>query len=278
MVANYIKSIEQVEQFLYDYTICTLVTNMNEYQEMLRSFSDAGFINDRCEFLYIDNCNKNTFDAFSGLNRFLREAKGRFIIICHQDILLIDDDIVVLDERVKEISSLDPQWAILGNSGGVNIKHRVMHVTRGNGKREIEKLLPIKVQSVDENFIVVRNSANLALSADLCGFHLYGVDLCLIADILGFSAYVIEFNVLHKSDGNADIYFYKQLDNLKNKYTKGLRDRFMSTTITRFYLSGSILRKLIYNSRIALYLARQYCKLFSPKMKFYKPIKTKNGL
>lgn len=276
MVSSFIKSIEQVEQFVYDYTICTLVTNLDEYQEMVTSFSDAGFTSDRCEFLYIDNCNKNTFDAFSGLNRFLREAKGRFIIMCHQDILLIDDDIKVLDERIKEMSLLDPQWAILGNSGGVNIKHRVMHITRRNGKRELESLLPIRVQSVDENFIVVRNDANLALSANLRGFHLYGVDLCLIADILGFNAYVIEFNLLHKSDGNADSHFYKQLNDFKIKYTHGLRDRFMSTTITRFYLSGSIIKNFLFNSPISLYFARQYCKLFRSKLKYYKPINTKN--
>ena len=54
--------------------------------------------------------------------------------------------------------------------------------------------LPAKVHTLDENFIVVRRAANLSLSHDLDGFHLYGTDLCLIADVLGGNRYVIDFH------------------------------------------------------------------------------------
>ena len=55
---------------------------------MLQSFFSQGFDEEICEFIYIDNSTQNTFEAYAGLNRFLREAKGKYIIICHQDILL----------------------------------------------------------------------------------------------------------------------------------------------------------------------------------------------
>src|SRR5580704_15999128 len=70
------------------YSICTLVTNHAEYAGMMESFIKAGFDPAFCEFLYLDNSTENRFDAFRGYNHFLQHAKGDYIILCHQDILL----------------------------------------------------------------------------------------------------------------------------------------------------------------------------------------------
>lgn len=61
------------------YSICTIVTRLNEYAEMLASFRAGGFKDPDCELLYLDNTHGNVFDAYSGK------------ILCHQDIVLLED-------------------------------------------------------------------------------------------------------------------------------------------------------------------------------------------
>lgn len=270
MSFNFIKNIKKEEEFQFKFSICTLVSKPDEYQEMVNSFLTAGFDPEFCEYLCIDNSKTNVFGAFSGLNRFLREAKGKYIILCHQDILLHDHRINDLELRIREMDDIDPHWAILANAGGINLKHLAMHLTQNSGNILFEKHLPLKAHSVDENFILVKNEANLSLSNDLEGFHLYGTDICLIAETLGFNTYIIDFNLTHKSDGNVDHSFYKLRTELMKKYRRAFRGRFMSTTITRMYLSGNSLGFYLFNSALIMFLVRQYYKLFRPK-KGYQP-------
>lgn len=263
------------EQFQYKFSVCTLVTDMVEYKEMVNSFKEAGFTLSDTEYLYADNCGKNSFDAFSGLNRFLREAKGEKIILCHQDILLHDAKRVDLELRISEIERIDSKWGVIGNAGGINLKHTSMHLTQKTGKRLIEKYLPIRAQNVDENFMVVRNSSNLALSSCLHGFHMYGPDLTIIADVLGFKNYIIDFNLTHKSDGNANKSFYDLKEEFRKNYNRAFRNRFIGTTITRFYISGNSFGHWFFNTPAALFFARQGYKIFRPKSKYHIKFNTK---
>ncbi len=256
--------------YMYEFSICTLVTKKEEYAEMIVSFLGCGFTYDNCEYLYIDNTGGGQYDAFSGLNLFLQRAQGKYIILCHQDILLHDHTRADLSQRIQQLDSIDPQWGILGNAGGINLKWVAMHVTQKSGKRLKEALLPLKTMTVDENFMLVKNDANLAFSSNLNGFHMYGTDICLIADVLGYSAYVVDFNLTHKSDGNADESFYSLKRALIKKYHKAFKSRFISTTITRFYISGSYLGDILGNSPIILFFVRQYYKFFKGKRKYHK--------
>jgi hypothetical protein len=265
------RKIEKNEDFEYEFSICTLVTDAAEYLEMQDSFIANGFTMELCEYLHIDNSAQNTFEAFAGLNRFLRHAKGRYIILCHQDILLESHGIEELKTRMAELNDLDPNWAAIGNAGSVNIKYRSVHIIQTSGRSGHEKYLPIRVQTLDENFIVVKNSANLALSTDLAGFHFYGADICLVADALGYSCYVVDFKLIHKSEGNDDEQFYRVKKELIKKYRRAYRPRFIGTTITRFYLSGNKLQNAIGNTRIVLFLARQFYKLFRKQFYYKKP-------
>ncbi len=278
------RKIDKDEVFKFEFSICTLVTNMPEYLEMRESFIKGGFTTDTCEYLYIDNITQNTFEAYAGLNRFLREAKGKYIILCHQDILLTQHGLNDLRDRIDEIGKIDPQWGILGNAGSVNIKYRAVHLIQGLGKKSleksagnsfkdlVEKYLPIRVATLDENFIIVKNSANVALSADLGGFHFYGADICLVADVLGFSCYVIDFKLLHKSEGNDDSKFYQLKRKLIRKYGRAFRSRFTGTTVTRFYISGNKLLNILGNTRLILFIARQYYKIFRRKSSYHRQV------
>jgi hypothetical protein len=257
------KSIKAEEEFKYLFSVCTLVSRTDEYNEMLDSFIKAGFGEDRCEYLYIDNSQgANVLEAYQGINRFLREARGQYIIICHQDILLNYDGADELIKKINEVQSTDPNWAVLGNAGGVNLKYLSLYIVQNSGPMLYETSFPLKTMTLDENFLVVRAKANLSLSNDLSGFHLYGTDICLLADILGYNAYIIEFKLLHKSLGNVDRSFFDLESRLIRKYTRALRPRFLRTPFAQFYIAGGRLRTFFGNTPLALFFARKYYQIF----------------
>jgi hypothetical protein len=232
------------------FSICTLVTRLAEYSEMVESFVSHGFTPADCEYLYLDNSESNRFDAFRGYNIFLSEARGDFIILCHQDILLLDDGRAELEQRLDELTAHDPKWALCGNAGGVAFNRWAVRISDRFGTNQSIGAFPVHVTALDENFILVKREANLASSSDLSGFHFYGADLCIVADFLGRSAWVIDFHLCHKGVGTTGASFYRHRKDVARKYRKAFRSRFVVTTMTHFYLSGSSILSRILTSRV----------------------------
>jgi len=230
------------------YSVCTLVTNLTEYNDMLISFGDKGFNEDNTEFLYISNVDSNQYDGYTGLNHMLNIAKGEYIILCHQDILLNFDDKSALDARISELNTKDKNWALAGNAGGDSYT-RYRRITDPHGTSNIGDF-PQKVISLDENFIVVNSKNRVALSGNLHGFHMYGTDLCIVADILGYNAYVIDFHLQHKSAGNKDASFYASEKNLIKKYQLAFRQRLIKSSCTKLFVSSSNFFSQLLNVKI----------------------------
>lgn len=264
-IMNEINAIEidTIEQAPHPkYSICTLLTEKDQYVDALASFREAGFTEPECEFLYIDNTTTNKYDAYAGVNQFLQKAQGDYIILCHQDLILHADNRVKLDQIIDEVSLLDNNWALLGNAGGTVPGRQAYHLTEytGEDKHYLHRgKFPASAHSLDENFIIVRKSANLSTSHDLEGFHLYGTDLCMIARILGYSAYVIDFHLWHL--GGASIrtpvikgaHVTSTFDECKHrlisKYQRAYTPRFVQTTCAIFYLSASRFKNFLYNRK-----------------------------
>jgi hypothetical protein len=221
------------------YSICTLVTRVAQYREMVESFHNKGFSEPDCEFLFLDNSERNTYDAFAGYNLFLRRARGELIILCHQDVVLIDDGRTKLDEVIADLERRDRNWGVCGNSGGMSVGRLAIRISDPHGADQRTVSLPARVRSLDENFMVVRAEANLALSHDLAGFHLYGTDLCIVADILGLNCYVIDFHLAHLSAGVKDASFAQVRSALIRKYARGFRSRWLATPNTLLFLTGA---------------------------------------
>jgi hypothetical protein len=258
-VVNIAKKETQLS-YTHRYAICTLVSNLEEYGRMFNSFIEAGFTTDDCEYRYADNTNGNTFDAYRGINQFLQNADAKYIIICHQDILLNFDKRTDLEQRMAELDSLDNNWAVLSNAGTNNPFLLSMKMTHADLVSHKVGVLPSKVNSVDENFILVKKSANIALSGDLSGFHLYGTDICLVAACLGYSAYAVDFSLLHLSMGKMDESFYALAKKLQVKYSFFFRSRYMKTTVTRFYLSPGRIVRFIMDISLVQNIVRLYYK------------------
>ncbi len=223
------------------FTVCTIVTNLNEYAAMRTSFVEHGFTNENTSFSFADNSNGNEFDAFEAYNIFLVEARSKYIILCHQDILLLQDGFYELLVRLHELDTRFPSWGLCGNAGAGQNGVLSVRISDPHVQDNAEGgPFPACVVALDENFIVVRRDANLAVSHDMSGFHLYGADLCIIANLLGRTAYVIDFHLLHKSGGKLDNSFYDTRNRIVAKYRRAMRPRWIEVTTRQpFFISGS---------------------------------------
>ena len=210
------------------FTIATIVNDEVQYEEMRRSFCEGGFT-EGCEYIAIDNRTGNLFDAYGGIRLLLARARGRFVILCHQDVRLIADGRRELVKRLEELDRIDALWALAGNAGGVQ-NGLALRISDPHGENQRKGDFPARAKSLDENFIVIRRSAMIAPSADLSGFHLYGADLCLQADLRGQTAYVIDFHLRHLGGGTMGRDYYACLEALEAKYARVLQPRMIQTT------------------------------------------------
>jgi len=238
---------------------------------MKQSFELCGFVDD-CEYLVADNTQSNEFDAYQAITRFIRESKGKYLLIVHQDVRCID----MKSQLVKcldDLSVMDNKWAVCGNAGAIGY-HQFVHYINNAGKIIKHTNLPARVNSLDENFLIINKATSVTISSDLSGFHLYGTDLCIIADFLGYNCYVIPFLVKHLSLGNLKE-LDKHLDQFLYLYGKKIRSRYVETTCTKFYLSNSILKNKIYNSPFVFFLvkATQRIKLLFKRLSKTNPYK-----
>ncbi len=226
------------------YSICTIVTNKLEYEMLMESFATRGFDGDDVEYLFIDNTISNELDAFEGYNRFLLDSRGEYIILCHQDIVLIEDGRAQLDKLLESLSVSNPDWGLCGNAGRTSrgeMVARISHPHEEDAKRGGP--FPRRVMSLDENFMIARRSANLAVSGNLAGFHWYGADMGVIAGILGYSTYVVDFHLRHNSKGKTNAAFAMTAADFAAKYSYAFRSRWHHVPLDAAqYLSSSASR------------------------------------
>jgi hypothetical protein len=251
-MVNHKVLLQQGSPKLYEFSLCTICNNLEDYEEMKKSFELCGF-NTTCEYLMADNSKENSFNAYEAIRRFLYESNAEYIIIVHQDVRCLDNK-EYLSECLNHLTKIDPNWAICGN-GGANGYHQFIMYIDNDGVIVKSNNLPAKVTSLDENFLIIKASSNITVSNNFSDFHLYGTDLCLIADILGYNCYVIPFMVKHLSHGNQK-QLLKHVNGFINSYGKKLRSRHIQTTCTKFYLSNSQFKNQIYNSPIVFFFIK----------------------
>lgn len=241
------------------FSICTIVTDLKEYAIMKKSFEERGFGAD-CEYIIADNSKGNRLDAYQAIRRFIKEGKGQYILVVHQDVRCIDtkDQLV---GTLNSLTALDPKWAVCGNSGAKGYHQDILHINTA-GKITEHTNLPAKVNSLDENLLIIRHDSGMTISSDLSGFHLYGTDLCQVADFLGYTCYVIPFMVKHLSHGNLKD-LEKHIESFTDGYGRKLRTRYIQTTCARFYLSSSKRRNRFYNSPFVFFFVKAIQRLRS---------------
>lgn len=220
------------------FSVCTLVTDPRQYATVLESFRERGFSDQNSEFLIIDNSVSNKFDGYSGIRAFLRCARGKYVVVCHQDVELVDDGYAELYARLEVLEELDPDWAIAGNSGLTGIGRWALRISDPVFENERIGKLPAEVRSLDENLLIIKRASLLAPSHDLEGFHFYGLDLCLQAHLQGNRAYVIDFHLHHHSSGTKSSSYYDGLQRLEKKYAKLVSGQLIQTTCDLVFLGS----------------------------------------
>lgn len=234
------------------FSICTLVTRHAEYAAMVESFKARGFTPEKAEFLYLDNSKGHQWDAFQGIRRFLSLARGTYVILCHQDIRLLADDIEILRANLAALDALDADWALAGNAGAMADGSLVIRISDPHGEDQRRGAFPARVATLDENFIIIRRDALVSVSAAGSGFHLYGTDLCLQARCAGRSAWVIDFHLRHLSAGKVDASFHQAQQRLEAHYDKLLTLPWhIRTTCTKMILGGGGLRRWLARRKLA---------------------------
>lgn len=236
-----------------DYTLCSLVTDHALYQSMVQSFVEAGFTPDRCEYLFADNTAGNRADGYRGLNRMIAAARGRIVILVHQDVLAVDSK-ERLDAVLHSLDRTAPDWAVAGNAGFDPSQWAYLRTLT-----ESDLIAPLADQparqavSLDENLLILRKDALLGFSHDLGGFHLYATDLVLQANLRGRTAWVVDFHVEHSGRGKIDQSFVMARDAIERKYRAAFRGRTLRTPITWLELG----RRSVWTRLARLVLASQ---------------------
>ncbi len=228
--------------FRPSYTIGTLVNDIEQYDAMRASFTAGGFSDADCEYLFIDNTRGPQSDAYCGLNAILNAAQAPTVILCHQDVRLIDDTRATLDARLADLDCYDPTWAVAGNAGGIGPGRLALRITDPHGRDQRVGPFPARVQSLDECLLIVKRNARVGFSRDLAGFHFYGADICLHAAQMGYSAYVIDFHLEHLSPGRTGRDFEIVQRAFHAKWARAMQPRWVQTTCSLVRVSGAPFR------------------------------------
>jgi hypothetical protein len=260
-MSDFIRKIEGDLIFSKKYTFCTLMTRSDEYLEMVESAKLAGFDSEDIEFFFFDNKKSNQFDGYSGINRALREAEGRYLIFCHQDILFKYDCREVLDQRLQELECIDHNWGVAGNAGKNENGNTYIRISDPHFLDLKHGEFPESVMSLDENFLIINRKHNLSTTEFLLrGFHLYAIDLCQNARNLGLKNYVIDFHLYHKSPGKVDQSYFEAQQNYMDMQYFRKKSQFFWAMCSQFYVSNSRLKNIFFNLRRILRLARTILK------------------
>jgi hypothetical protein len=265
-----VKTLAARQNYNCTFSIGTLVTDSSQYEAFLQSCVKMGFDGPECEFFKIDNSEGNALDAYAGINRILSESRCQFIILCHQDVELLGRR-GKLESQLQQLQKIAPDWALAGNAGGDERKLHI-RISDPHGLEQKVGDCPARVFSLDENFIVVKAASRIAASGDLSGFHLYGLDLCVVADVLGYSAWTIDYPVYHKSAGSVGakqsstkLDFYPSRERLLAKYSRAFRLRRVRTTCTHVTLPDALAKTLF--GRLTLAVQKAAHKLMVNKQR-----------
>lgn len=157
--------------------------------------------------------------AGGAYNSGKRDTGAEIVVFAHQDVYLPRGWDALLAQRIRQLDTLDPNWAVAGvmgiGPGGVHSGH-VWSTGLG---RELGASFgaPIATTSLDEVLLILKRSSGLSFDPDLPSFHLYGTDIVQMALQAGLGAYVIHAPVIHNSrpvqtlsGGFTEAYHYMQ--------------------------------------------------------------------
>ena len=220
------------------FSVFTLVRNVESYKRLLAAFAARKFTAENTEFIALDNRDQNNFDGYAASRHAAAEARGRFVILCHDDIEPVEETAQDLLERLADLEETDPLWMVAGVAGGPyngsnpDGKRRVLSriTDRWGPARRVGGPFPRRVESLDECFLIFPRNRMPQSSIDLKGFHFFATDLCFQAELAGGTAYVIDFHLLHYGKAQKGDDYYQLQTKMITKYRSLFPGRYVGTT------------------------------------------------
>jgi len=186
------------------------------------------------EYLLIDH-SRTGVDCYQALREFAAKAQGELIIVSHDDISFKGLTFLDLILEIEKALQQDPRVAVYGIAGCTEGFRDVGHFRDATTEHRWGFVNEEKVISLDEVFLVIRNGQGIGVSEELSGFHLYGTDLCLNAGRAGKACRVIDFPVIHHSEGKIDGGFFKAKDAFEDHLRNIGEERVIKTTCSYLY-------------------------------------------
>jgi len=194
------------------------------------------------ELIVIEDKKSDFNSAAEALNYGGKKAVGDYIIFAHQDVKMDTPywlrDMETLVEKI-------PNLGIAGIAGKSEDNNEVVtNVKHGNNPHFAGKQIkePIQVQTLDECLLIVPKDVFDRLKFDevTCdGWHLYGVDYCLMVKDLGLDVYVLPLPITHKSSGDPFAKeYYRILGRLFKKHGKNYK--IIHTTVSNWNTRYSV--------------------------------------
>jgi hypothetical protein len=245
--------------------IFTFVTDEQAYREMRASFEQAGFTEEVAAYLPLRSDGKRDPEPHSTLSRLVSTRQEPLFVLCHQDVRLDQGDgFPEFVQAVEELEATDPDWAIAGDAGGSERLQLIRSVTDPHGGASGHKL-PARVESLDENLLVVKTGTGVTSSPELRGFHLYGADFCLNAQLRGRTAYVMHFHVHHLSAGDRTPAYLAAVGPFEARWNREFTARyFRSSTEVHFFARSHLLRSALGATKVRRALKKYHQRLGRP--------------
>lgn len=232
------------------FSIITIVNNFEIFDNWLYPSLIKQTMWPLCELIVIDNTKNKWSSAASAFNYYGRKAKGKYLLLAHQDVELVDNN--YLERAFYFLNKLSQNLGVAGVAGVKEgceknfidlLRGKVEH-PNGNWPGKIG-CSPEEVATVDELLFIVPKEVFERVSFDeiTCfHWHLYAVDFCLACRKAGLSVIVLPLHTRHRSAGDfaRDLKtflirkgrlpseYYISMRNLIEKYNKDYK--YISTT------------------------------------------------
>lgn len=169
------------------------------------------------EVIPLDNTSCRFPSAAKALNFGASQARGRYLVFMHQDILL--ETPTAWEELLQYFRA---GYSLLGVSGMRKIyPFMVSNVTTGTHDRRAmvnwictKIKSPTKVETFDECFFAMTREVYELIRFDetICdNWHMYAVDFCLSAKERGINSFVVPIKMHHQSGGRINKAFIHNL-------------------------------------------------------------------
>ncbi len=159
------------------------------------------------ELIALSNLDRRFRSAAQALNHGGEQARGKYILFAHQDVVL--DDREWLNAAEVMLDSL-PKVGIAGVAGGSD-RGTVSNVTHGDPPKPASTAKvtkPAITQTLDECAIIIPRTIFHTLRFDetICDdWHLYATDYCLSSQMLGLDSFVLPLPTYHLSTGGTPV-------------------------------------------------------------------------